>query len=515
MGLLEDKITFLSNELVGETTPIPADANHLYELNSKYYENLAGSNVWHVYPGQSIQAAVDAAAVRYAVVGITQVVKSYPGAIDDRTGPVPDGVELQFIAAVETDYDGIDVHDTFTEATNANLTAHTGEIGATWTKGTSAGYGDLLVNAALGAVTDNGASRAICQPSGTPLAGNYDVLVDYKIMHNTRPHIGLFLDVGRQDMTAAQTANYCAFTYSGASDNGWQLRQRITVPDSDDDTVLFADAVATGEAYAIRVRARNIGVASSSIVPFIDKVAYVSGAIGATKLFSLDPTFNAVGFPSISNYYTDSAAWCAVDNYKLIEAAACVDESIIVCHGNSNTKGSVTHSRDRYPTQLMTEFGDEWLAYNLGTNSIQTTEMATEAAALVDALYSANNKNNILVVWEGVNHIRIGGATAAEAYAALRSYCLARKAVGWNVVLITLSNNDDKPGYPAIIADTNALLRTNYRGFADALVDLDTVPLLTTLNDTTYWDGALHFNAAGLTVIAGMVADAVRSVSVE
>jgi hypothetical protein len=69
MGLLEDKITFLSNELVGETTPIPADANHLYELNSKYYENLAGSNVWHVYPGQSVQAAVDAA----VAAGITYV----------------------------------------------------------------------------------------------------------------------------------------------------------------------------------------------------------------------------------------------------------------------------------------------------------------------------------------------------------------------------------------------------------------------------------------------------------
>jgi len=94
MGLLEDKITFLSNELVGETTPIPADANHLYELNSKYYENLAGSNVWHVYPGQSVQAAVDAAAARYQELYIMQGVDCMPGNYTSEDLVIPEGVVL-------------------------------------------------------------------------------------------------------------------------------------------------------------------------------------------------------------------------------------------------------------------------------------------------------------------------------------------------------------------------------------------------------------------------------------
>jgi len=159
--------------------------------------------------------------------------------------------------------------------------------------------------------------------------------------------------------------------------------------------------------------------------------------------------------------------------------------SVIVFHGNSNTRGYVDNTEDRYPSRVMSHFNAmEWDGYNLGTNSRQTPMLTQEAPVRVDTFYSAKNRRNVVVVWECINHLRSGGSaeqpiTADVAYQSLADYCNARRSVGWQVVIITVQNTTDykhqgtRARFEAARNSINSRLRTHYHEYADALVDLD------------------------------------------
>lgn len=69
------------------------------------------------------------------------------------------------------------VYDSFTDTNGTNLTAHTGEKGATWTKVTGA-LGDLVVQANSACVSGAGVS-AVYVSSGVPATNEYDVDGDF------------------------------------------------------------------------------------------------------------------------------------------------------------------------------------------------------------------------------------------------------------------------------------------------------------------------------------------------
>jgi len=131
-------------------------------------------------------------------------------------------------------------------------------------------------------------------------------------------------------------------------------------------------------------------------------------------------------------------------------------------------------------------------------------------AASVDATYVSGAKN-ILFVGDGRNDMSTGLATTFVAD--LKAYCLARKAVGWKVVVATVLpstllgfNTKRNAANVLIVADTS---------FYDALArfDLDaTMGPDAAASNTTYYSDGTHPTAAGHVILAPIAKAAIESV---
>jgi hypothetical protein len=72
------------------------------------------------------------------------------------------------------------VTDSFTGTAASNLTAHTGELGATWTTASGGGAGVPKLST-LGRVYNTGASSSVTSASGTPASADYSVEADLTV----------------------------------------------------------------------------------------------------------------------------------------------------------------------------------------------------------------------------------------------------------------------------------------------------------------------------------------------
>ena len=70
------------------------------------------------------------------------------------------------------------VNDTFTDTATTNLTAHTGELGATWTKQTGV-TGNLVISNANRVRTTTADADVAYEASGVPATNEYDVECDF------------------------------------------------------------------------------------------------------------------------------------------------------------------------------------------------------------------------------------------------------------------------------------------------------------------------------------------------
>lgn len=132
--------------------------------------------------------------------------------------------------------------------------------------------------------------------------------------------------------------------------------------------------------------------------------------------------------------------------------------------------------------------------------------MAANAATTIVPLYDSLRRNT-LVVWAGINDLA-GGATGADTYAVLAAYCTARKAEGWQIILLTaISNVNDVTGLPGFVTERltlNALLRSNWATFVDYLLDgtLDSrLGATGAYADTTYFIDGVHLTSVGQAII--------------
>lgn len=187
--------------------------------------------------------------------------------------------------------------------------------------------------------------------------------------------------------------------------------------------------------------------------------------------------------------------------------------------GDSITAGSGLGAGESYPLQTQAALGLTpvyWEYSNVSTSGHTLVQMTADAAAQVDASYSVANDHNVLVIFGGTNDIATAGDDGATAYATLESYCLARKAVGWTVVVVsmlprTAGITGSPPGGFAVnrTAFNNSLL-ANWPTFADALADAGNDATLADPTDTTYYQDQIHPTAAGATIIAGYVTAAIE-----
>lgn len=129
-----------------------------------------------------------------------------------------------------------------------------------------------------------------------------------------------------------------------------------------------------------------------------------------------------------------------------------------------------------------------------GLNSI------LQDVTLIDSWYDASRTNNILSLFIGANDVATPGPfVAADFVADLKAFCLARRAVGWVIVLGTLLPNSTNNSItnrnavnPLIVADTS---------FYDERVDLHLVTNLgadADCTNTTYYESdGVHLKDAG------------------
>lgn len=148
--------------------------------------------------------------------------------------------------------------------------------------------------------------------------------------------------------------------------------------------------------------------------------------------------------------------------------------NVLVLDGDSITRGDIAGTT---PYSSLFSLNGSWTVTNKGVDSETLATMVANAAANIDPLI-VGGVTNVVVIWGGTNDFALGGATVATVYANLQTYCNARKAAGWNKVLVitTVSRFGNNPGTGHTndfdIAAYNTLIRANWPTFADGLIDV-------------------------------------------
>jgi lysophospholipase L1-like esterase len=183
----------------------------------------------------------------------------------------------------------------------------------------------------------------------------------------------------------------------------------------------------------------------------------------------------------------------------------------LICDGDSLTQGlgladMVTQS---YPAQLSNLHPSQARVRNFGYWGQRLTTMAADAAVQIDTLYGGGYTKNCCVIWGGTNDIVVDGVTPANAYIRLKAYVNARKAVGWLVIVITMT---PRWGYDEAKRQTfNNLIRDGYATSdlnCDMVADVEDDDLIGAEDahlGPCYQVDQTHLNLAGQTILTGIV----------
>jgi lysophospholipase L1-like esterase len=194
----------------------------------------------------------------------------------------------------------------------------------------------------------------------------------------------------------------------------------------------------------------------------------------------------------------------------------------IVYDGDSLTAGKDSGTASTnwrpYPTQTypLLNFKD-YVTYNFGVSGQGSTAMSSDAASQIDTLYDSTLRKNVLVAWDITNEIAFG-TSAATAYSNFVSYCQARRAAGWKVIVMTVLPRTDTgvdADFETKRTSVNTLIRSNWSSFADSLVDVAADTRIGDAGDdqdlTYYLDDDVHLNNTGAGVVASLVAPAINA----
>ena len=187
---------------------------------------------------------------------------------------------------------------------------------------------------------------------------------------------------------------------------------------------------------------------------------------------------------------------------------------LLACDGNSLTYGyGATPGVDAYPDVVMASLPGSWDLLRPKISGDSTGGLIAKAPTWIDPFLARTKPyaKTILVFMEGTNNMN-GATTPAEELAYWHTYCDARRAAGWDkIVVMTVlpaSVAQRGAGWEAKRTDFNALLRAGYTDFADVLVDIGAhavIGLEATTADGTYYVDGLHLTAAGYAIVGGMV----------
>lgn len=219
--------------------------------------------------------------------------------------------------------------------------------------------------------------------------------------------------------------------------------------------------------------------------------------------------------------HTDSQRQ-AIENYLIAYYNTQTTGPQVIAIGNSITEEYNSTDGQTYPAQLLGMLPG-WDVVNLGIGGQTTLQIAARSTE-TDLLFDSTRSKNVLVFLEGTNHLG-SGASSQEAYNAIRDYCLARKAAGFKVVVVTIPPRSDlavggQGGAGQLLFEekrtwVNTQIRLNWATFADALADLALDPDMGpngASQNTAYYSDGVHPINLGMTRIATLVKGAISAI---
>ena len=143
--------------------------------------------------------------------------------------------------------------------------------------------------------------------------------------------------------------------------------------------------------------------------------------------------------------------------------------------GAAPNQGAFTDTT--YPAVLARALGPRWRVRSVGTGGWSFGPLTGEAPKKIDPLFDPTLSQNVLIIFGGTNDLGGGHQSAQAAFSKLTAYCRARKAAHpWRILVVTPPVAAYPGVYPADfdaqMVQYDALIRRNWRAFADGIVDV-------------------------------------------
>lgn len=200
---------------------------------------------------------------------------------------------------------------------------------------------------------------------------------------------------------------------------------------------------------------------------------------------------------------------------KLSIAAA---RPLIVFDGDSMTAGSGVFRGATYPA-LTADGIIGAKVHKFGVAGQNVALMLADAATQIDPLVDPT-RLNVLCLLGGTNDLNNGAASAETVYTRIVTYCQARRAAGFKVIVGTVLPRDPAGSGEAFEADrqsVNTSIRANWATFADALADVGADILIGSVgafSNMAYFADGTHPTSLGCEIIASYYRAALESFGV-
>lgn len=187
---------------------------------------------------------------------------------------------------------------------------------------------------------------------------------------------------------------------------------------------------------------------------------------------------------------------------------------VLVWEGGSIIAGAGATRGMELTRQTLALMDHTCRSFKSTSNSRKVEDMIAQAPANVDTRNDPDADADICIVMAGGGDFA-GGGDPEAVYDGLRTYCAARRAAGFKVVVLTLLPRSDRPGFNAARNTYNAELREHWASFADGFADVAEDPRIGADGanlDPAYFSDGMHPTSAGYAVMAAAVAPVLEAI---
>lgn len=244
-------------------------------------------------------------------------------------------------------------------------------------------------------------------------------------------------------------------------------------------------------------------------------VVRTGGKIGIDYAGNQYPAYGAVNEFLVYNRALTDNEMLQINTYAKNKYYNDAPTKQVIFDGDSLSTGYACLNHSNFPGQTWGLLGKDWKIYCVPVAGQTLQNMQSDAATEIDPLYSAGLTKNILVCWEGLLDVYYG-ADVPTTMTRMQTYCAARRAAGWKVVVLTcLPSNYISEANRTLL---NAGIRDNWTNWADAISDIaadSRIGGAESNHDTTYFnnsDGNLtHMTQAGFAILAQITSNVIKT----